>query len=87
MFARVLTGRGAGTGGSQDAGGTAVRKGCVSTSRPHGESMEEEDPGAFQVGTSTLWQILWLAFQVRHPRTTIYRSAMQQQLSVMNTTW
>ena len=35
---------------------------------------------------TTLWRILWLAFQVRHPQTVMYRAAVQQQLRVMNTT-
>ena len=40
----------------------------------------------FKLDSRTLWQILWLAFQVRHPRTAMYRAAVQQQLRVMNTT-
>ena len=40
----------------------------------------------FKLDSSTLWQSLWLAFQVRHPRTKMHRAAVQQQLRVMNTT-
>ena len=40
----------------------------------------------FKLDSSTLWRILWLPFQVQHPRTTMYRVAVQQQLRVMNTT-
>ena len=36
--------------------------------------------------SSTLWQMSWLAFHVRHPRTTMYKAAVQQQLRVMNMT-
>ena len=39
---------GVGTSGGQDAGGTAIKKARVSTSRPLGESVEEEDLGTFQ---------------------------------------
>ena len=40
----------------------------------------------FKPDSSTLWHILWVAFQVRHPRTAMYRAAVQQRLRVMNTT-
>ena len=40
----------------------------------------------FKQDSSTLWRVLWLALQVRHPRTVMYRAAVQQQLRVMNTT-
>ena len=40
----------------------------------------------FKLDSNTLWRILWLAFQVWHPRTAMYRAAVQQQLRVMNTT-
>ena len=39
----------------------------------------------FKLDSSTLWQILWLAFQVRHPRTAMYRAAVQQQLQPART--
>ena len=39
-----------------------------------------------KLDSSTLWRILWLAFQVRHPRTAMYGAAVHQQLRVMNTT-
>ena len=39
----------------------------------------------FKLDSYTLWWFLWLAFQVRHLRTAMYRAAVQQQLRVMNT--
>ena len=72
----------AGAGGSPDAGGTAVRSRRVLSSRPHGEKIEVH----FKLDSSTRWRIRWLAFEVRHPRTAMYRAAMQQRLRVMNTT-
>ena len=32
----------------------------------------------FKMDSSTLWWVLWLAFKVRHPRTAVYRAAVQQ---------
>ena len=32
----------------------------------------------FKLDSGTLWRILWLAFQVRHPHTAMYRAAVQQ---------
>ena len=40
----------------------------------------------FKVDSSTLWEVLWLAFKVRHPRSAVYRAAVRQQLRVMNST-
>ena len=40
----------------------------------------------FKVDSSTLWEVLWLALRVRHPRSAVYRAAVRQQLRVMNNT-
>ena len=40
----------------------------------------------FKVDSNTLWEVLWTAFQVRHPRSAVYRAAVRQQLRVMNST-
>ena len=40
----------------------------------------------FTVDSSTLWEVLWLAFRVRHPRSASYRAAVKQQLRVINST-
>ena len=40
----------AGAGPGSDTGSATDKSGCVPSSRPHGESVEEEDPGALEAG-------------------------------------
>ena len=40
----------------------------------------------FKLDCSTPWRMPWLAFQVRHPRLTVYKAAVRQQLRVTNAT-
>ena len=55
-------------------------------SRPHGETMGEEDQVHFKMDSRTLLWILWLVFKLRHLGTARYSAAVQHQPRVLNTT-
>ena len=40
----------------------------------------------FEVDSSTLWHVLFIALAVRHPWSAVYRAAVRQQLRVLNST-
>ena len=67
-------------------GALPLEKDVYRLAAPMGRVWRREIRVHFKLDSSTLWQILWLAFQVRHPRTAMYRAAVQQLLRVMNTT-